>query len=377
MPAELLARLQRLTLALGEARTHDDIARVVSAHGGDSGTEEHALVATLGAHAAKYLEVRHRLESIVAAAAALSKTLTRDDVAKAVIEHGMQLAGADTCTLYMLDESGSLALIGERGTAPEVVERIRRVPRTRDSLLFDQLNTTTSRFVETASDYAKLFPGLSAIASDARRAKAFWSVPLFVENRAMGLLGMGFYEERKFSRDERLFVEAFGQQCAQALLRAQHLIGDAFLAAVSHELRTPLNAIFGWARMLKGGSVTEERQQHGIEVIERNSIAMTQLIEDLLDVARIVSGKLRVDLQPVDLAEITASAIDAARPAAAARGVDLEVAIEPVGCRRRRPGPIAADRLEFAQQRREIHPARRSCSRFARTRGDARRHRRR
>ena len=99
---------------------------------------------------------------------------------------------------------------------------------------------------------------------------------------------------------------------------------DDFLATVSHELRTPLTAILGWAQMLRAERLPPERVRHGIEVIERSARAQRQLIDDLLDVSRIVSNRLRIAREPVALAGVIDAALDAVRPQAAAKGVEIE-----------------------------------------------------
>ena len=99
---------------------------------------------------------------------------------------------------------------------------------------------------------------------------------------------------------------------------------DEFLATVSHELRTPLTAVLGWAHMLQGDDVPPDRLRHGLAVIERSARAQTQLIEDLLDVSRIVSNRLRVAKEPVQIAEVVGDAIDALRPQAMAKQVEIQ-----------------------------------------------------
>ena len=98
---------------------------------------------------------------------------------------------------------------------------------------------------------------------------------------------------------------------------------DEFLATVSHELRTPLNAILGWARMLGSMPLPPDRVKHGIATIERNAGALAHIIDDLLDVSRIVAGTLQLAPQPVDLAAVALAALDTVRPLAAARNVQL------------------------------------------------------
>jgi signal transduction histidine kinase/ActR/RegA family two-component response regulator len=104
---------------------------------------------------------------------------------------------------------------------------------------------------------------------------------------------------------------------------------DEFLATVSHELRTPLTAILGWVRMLRAGGLTEEKRTRALETIERNANAQAQLIEDLLDVSRIGSGRLRLEIDTVDLAAVVEDAIDAIRPAAQSKKVDVREMLDP------------------------------------------------
>ena len=104
---------------------------------------------------------------------------------------------------------------------------------------------------------------------------------------------------------------------------------DEFLATVSHELRTPLNAILGWTRMLRTGAVEPKSLARVLETIERNARAQTQLVEDILDVSRIIAGKLRVNIQGTDLHGVARAALDAVRPAAEAKGVVLTADLRP------------------------------------------------
>jgi len=103
---------------------------------------------------------------------------------------------------------------------------------------------------------------------------------------------------------------------------------DEFLATVSHELRAPLNAMLGWAQILKSTRVDEKTLTHAIEIIERSARTQSKLIEDLLDTARIVSGKLRLDIQPVDLTSLIENAVDVLRPAAEAKEIDIQLLLK-------------------------------------------------
>jgi PAS domain S-box-containing protein len=103
---------------------------------------------------------------------------------------------------------------------------------------------------------------------------------------------------------------------------------DEFLATVSHELRTPLTAILGWASILRGGSLPPDKQARALETVERSARAQAQIVDDLLDISRIVAGRLRLETQPVELGSVVEVALDAVRPTAEARDIRLESQLE-------------------------------------------------
>jgi signal transduction histidine kinase/ActR/RegA family two-component response regulator len=120
-------------------------------------------------------------------------------------------------------------------------------------------------------------------------------------------------------------------------LEAAGRIKDEFLATLSHELRTPLNAVYGWARMIQMQQLDEAGQERAIDAIVRNANAQVQLVDDLLDVSRIITGKMRLDVRPVDLTAVINAALDASRPAAQAKGLRLQAVLDP------RAGSIVGD----------------------------------
>jgi len=121
----------------------------------------------------------------------------------------------------------------------------------------------------------------------------------------------------------RAAAEALHQSEAQA--RAANLAKDEFLAMLSHELRTPLNVVLGWVSMLRNGSVQGDRRGEALGIIERNARHQAELIEDLLDVSRIVNGKLRVRLGPVSMTPIVSAVVDSLRPSAETKGVAISM----------------------------------------------------
>jgi len=148
-----------------------------------------------------------------------------------------------------------------------------------------------------------------------------------VRNRAGEIIGASKIardvSDRKSAEQERtLLLDREKQARAQA--EALNRTKDEFLATLSHELRTPLNAIFGWARMLQTGTVTGAMTQRAVDAIVKNASAQVQLIDDLLDISRIITGNMRLELRPVDIKTVIETALDAVRPAAVVKGVTLE-----------------------------------------------------
>jgi signal transduction histidine kinase/ActR/RegA family two-component response regulator len=153
----------------------------------------------------------------------------------------------------------------------------------------------------------------------------------------MGGLFFGHSEPDRFSdHHERLAIGisawasvALENARMYSLVQESSRLKDEFLASLSHELRTPLNAILGYARMLRAGMLGPEKHAKAIETIDRNATSLAQIVEDVLDISRIISGKIRLTVQPVDLPHVVQNAIDAVTPAAEARGVRLEAVLDP------------------------------------------------
>ncbi|MCA1586027.1 MAG: response regulator [Acidobacteria bacterium] len=144
------------------------------------------------------------------------------------------------------------------------------------------------------------------------------------------------YEAAQKAADEReVLLES--ERAARSAAERMSEMKDEFLATLSHELRTPLNAILGWSQILRHGTMDEADVSRGLETIERNARVQTQLIEDLLDMSRIASGKLRLDIQPVQPEALVEAAIETVKPAADAKSIRLETFLDPSA------GPISGD----------------------------------
>jgi len=172
----------------------------------------------------------------------------------------------------------------------------------------------------------------------ARGLSSLLGVPLLVEDRVVGVVHVATVARRRFTDDEtRLMLLAAdriavaidharlfeAERAARADAERANRIKDQFLATLSHELRTPLTSMLGWLRMLRSGRLDERTEARALETVERSTRAQAQLINDLLDISRIVSGKLTMELVAVDADEVVAAALEAVRPLAEAKSVAL------------------------------------------------------
>ena len=176
------------------------------------------------------------------------------------------------------------------------------------------------------------------------RMIAFAGYPLIIEDRLLGVICVfarriltevtlqalksisdavaNGIERKRIEEDRKRLLEK--ERAARADAENANRLKDDFLATLSHELRTPLTSILGWSRMIGSGQLGAEQTKIAIETVERNAKLQSQLIEDILDVSRIISGKLRLDIRPVDLRAAIENALEAARPAADAKNIRLQ-----------------------------------------------------
>ncbi len=168
-------------------------------------------------------------------------------------------------------------------------------------------------------------------------ARAGAMLPLAIDGRVMAVLSLMSAAGGRFSSSESLVVEEVTRRIGLALERIQlyreaqeaNRLKDEFLGMLSHELRTPLSAIFGWARILRAKPL-DTKTAHAVEVIERNAEAQVRLIEEVLDVSKIIRGKMTLAIEPVDVAAIVRATIDTVRPTMHAKRIRLDARIDDV-----------------------------------------------
>ncbi|MGZ6132229.1 MAG: ATP-binding protein, partial [Myxococcaceae bacterium] len=276
-------------------------------------------------------------------AAELSGTLDYKATLRAVGEMAIPTF-ADVCVVDLVDDSGALRRVLVSGhIEEEALEELRRMPARTDpdSPVMEALRTRRSVLRERIPAAVKL-----EMAGDLERLRIFERLsptslvcaPLAARGRTLGVISfLTVRSGRRFERLDLGLVEELARRAALAMDNAElyrraeeaSRAKDEFLATVSHELRTPLASILGWTRLLSRGGLSPEKQARALETLERNARAQTRLVEDPLDVSRIVSGKTRLNIETADLMRIVEAAVESMRPSAESRGVRLEVSGQP------------------------------------------------
>jgi signal transduction histidine kinase/ActR/RegA family two-component response regulator len=161
--------------------------------------------------------------------------------------------------------------------------------------------------------------------------------PLLQDGQVIGTITVIEDVTERVNREDRLMKLLVREQAAREEAEAANRAKDEFLATVSHELRTPLNAVYGWMQVLQRSDLEPISRVRGMEAIERNIKMLSRLIEDILDVSRIITGKFSLDVRPVDLVTLIEAALEAVRPAADAKKIELRAALDA------NAGPVAGD----------------------------------
>ena len=290
------------------------------------------------------LQAASRTARLQAITAALSESLTPVQVAEVIVEQGMAALGASSALVALVTKSGTeLEIVRAVGYEQEALDSWSRfsiytsVPlaeavRTKQPIWQEPTTTRVARYPHLAQEYARY------------NYRAWISIPLIVEGRAIGGMSLAFGEIQEFNQDDQPFILALAQQCGQAMERARlyeaeqtareaaenaNRIKDEFLAVLSHELRSPLNPILGWSKLLQTKKLDEKTIPQALKTIERNARLQAQLIEDLLDISRILQGKLSLNIYPVDLASVILAAMETVRLSAEAKSIEMHIRLEP------------------------------------------------
>lgn len=278
--------------------------------------------------------VRH-ISRLQVLTAALSETISSEDVTRAILDAGAVATRADLVALYTAGKTG-LELLGARGVDDDALVREVELAEEHPASMAALRRWPT--WVQATAPESADFP----LRPESSPWEGGWAyVPLLLGKRLVGMLALGYRHTDASSLEEQAFFVTLAHQCVQAMERARlyeaerrrnievqqaSRMKDEFLSVVSHELRTPLTAILGWAKILQ---TRPEKLEHGLAVIERNVRAQVRIIDDILDVSRVITGKLRLTLREVDLGLTVLAAGEILQPTAEARGVSLVVSVAP------------------------------------------------
>jgi signal transduction histidine kinase len=289
---------------------------------------------------------RRRVEEeqrfLATASTILSSSLDYETTLKALARLAVPTFG-DYCAVDVLREDGTFArvdLVVDTPDRREIAKQLMRYPPTL------QVAGPAIRAIRTGEPFVENGSSPDKARRSAQSAehlallqrwavRSFMMVPLRSRGRSIGLFSCGSFGERRYEARDLALAKDVAARAALAIDNAllyrnaqeANRLKEDFLATLSHELRTPLNALLGWTHILKMPTVDEATRKRALESIERNARAQSVLINDLLDVSRVISGKLRIDQIPVDLPSIVLAAIDAVRPAVRAREIDLNVSL--------------------------------------------------
>jgi PAS domain S-box-containing protein len=283
---------------------------------------------------------RFLAEASTRLASALDYQMALEHLARLVVERL-----ADWCVIDILEggDFRPLAVAHHDATKEAQLRRMRNhypIVKDQPSLVRDVAESGTPVLLREVpasllNFYSRDDEHLKAISD--LRPRSSMVVPLIARGRALGVISLAIAEsDRRYDQADLALARDLARHAALAIDNARlyreaqeaSRLKDEFLATVSHELRTPLNAIMGWAEMLYTRRLDDEMKEQAYETIARNARSQARIIDDILDVSRIITGKLRFDAEPVDLAAIIRTVIDTLHPAALAKNITLDVALD-------------------------------------------------
>jgi signal transduction histidine kinase/ActR/RegA family two-component response regulator len=287
---------------------------------------------------ARYRSLAARTSRLHALTAALSEAVTSEAVARAVVRQGRVVVGAQSgSVIRLVDDGTQLATMYAEDVSSQLPEASERFPAESGLYSTEVIKERRPVFIASFAEWQRRYWRSAAHAADGGFASAA-ALPLVVEGTVLGVLTFHFTAPLNFDDEYRALLTSVAQHCAQALDRARlyeaelraradaeaaNRSKDEFLSIVSHELRTPLNAILGWASMLRAGTLDADKKTRAMQAICDNAARQAQLVDELLDVSRIISGRVPLDMRQTDLPETIRGAVEAMMPLAEAKGIEL------------------------------------------------------
>ncbi len=287
-----------------------------------------------------------RIARLEAVSAALVEALTPAEVATVVVEQGVAALEAHAGVIVRRADDATLEVIGAQGYPAAALDPWRRFPLAAPIPLAEAVRTAAPIWIESR---AALEAGYPAVAASPTSNQSFAALPLVVEGQVIGAFGLSFATARTFTADDRSYITALSQQCAQALERArlfeaEHVartnaeaavrLRDVFLSVASHELRTPLTGLQGNVQLLQRRAARDgtfaERDRRAVDVIVEQTKRLGTLISTLLDVSRIQHGQLQITRDHLDLGALLRRVVDEVVPTLTHHSIRLAMPEEPL-----------------------------------------------
>jgi PAS domain S-box-containing protein len=273
----------------------------------------------------------HRMHQVQIVTEVALSHLSLDKLLTELLDRVRDAMDVDTVVILLLEEDNKLVAWATKGLELDVGIRVPlgagfagRVAAQKEPIAIDELRDS-----DTHTPFLR-----------ERGVRSLLGVPLLIEGRVLGVIHVGRRTLRSFTDDDTRLLELVAFRIALAIdnarlfeeeraarheAEAASRAKDEFLTTISHELRTPLTPIIGWVHMIRNGLLSQKESVHGLEVVEKNSHALKRLINDLLDMSAILSGKMRMEQKSVQLQSAVHEAVEMVRPTAENHGVQLEI----------------------------------------------------
>jgi len=304
---------------------------------------------------------QQRAAFLVEAGALIASSLDYERVLARLTRLAVPVMG-DLCAIDLVQADGTISRVAsahvdmtkealvhevrsQHGFNPSAPKGVAAAIESRRPILVARVTDAVLRAEAVNADQLSLFKQMGP--------RSAMIAPLIGRQAPLGAIAFAITESRRrYGRADLLCAEVVARQAAVAIegarlyreaeaarveAEAANRAKDEFLSTLSHELRNPLNAVAGWAKVLEGGQLSEEQSRRAVQIILRNAAAQVRLVDDLLDISSVVSGRMRLAVQAVNLRSVVEEVLDAIRPAAEARNIRLQTVIESPGA------PVSGD----------------------------------
>jgi PAS domain S-box-containing protein len=297
---------------------------------------------------ARERQYMRRLQRLAEASVAINSTLSLDEILKLITEQAREIIEAHQSVTSMSVDDNWAQAINAVSLSDKYAQWRQYDEKTDGSGIYTLVcrMQRPMRMTQAELEAHPAWRGFGKHASNHPPIRGWLAVPLTTrDGKNIGLIQLSDKYEGEFTQEDEAILVQLAQMASATIDNARlyqesqqaNRLKDDFLATLSHELRSPLNAMLGWLTLLRTRKFDEAAKTRALETIERNARTQAQLVEDILDVSRIIRGQLRLNVRPVTLVPVIESALDTVRPAADAKSIRLQSVLDPAA------GPVSGD----------------------------------